>query len=536
MSGLPKLLSRERWRTALALPAIGVAQAMALGLGAFATRDAFEALHAGTGVPPAVLGTLIVAGLVGAGLDLAARRSGEALGQSYAAAIRLVLYGHIAGMDRFAVARRRVGALSLRFVGDLSAARLWFGRGLPRLVSAAVVLPGAAAVLWLLDPRLAMAAGVPVALALAAMLALAIGLRARQESLRQRRAAISIAMMERVAMAPELDLMTRTDRELKALGLDNDRLADEAVGRVTRVGLVRLMPEIGLAAGAAAILWLAGREAVAPGLAAASLSILAILTLPLREFAESWDEYCAWTVARDKALALLSAPSRRRIVEARGRPVAVRLEKLPIAGGLRTDEVPPGALAVVTGPAGSGKSELAAFVAGLDTPREGRVLYDGVDTPLPRIVCLGDRPVVVQGSLRRAFSLGIEPRPTGKQIRRAARDFGLADLVGGPERLDARIGEGARTLSGGQALRLELARAVLAKPDLVVIDSAHLLADPERSDLIAGLRRATGATTILVAPAAEGFGADTVIALEAPPGAARRPVTDDRAAPAAVSA
>lgn len=531
MSGLPKLLSRERWRTALALPAIGVAQAMALGLGAFATRDAFEALHAGAGVPLAVLGTLVAAGLVGAGLDLAAKRSGEALGQSYAAAVRLVLYGHIAGMDRFAVARRRVGALSLRFVGDLSAARLWFGRGLPRLVSAAVVLPGAATVLWLLDPRLAIAAGVPVTVALAAMVALAIGLRTRQESLRQRRAALSIAMMERVAMAPELDLMARTDRELKALVFDNDRLSDEAVGRVTRVGLVRLMPEIGLAVGAAAILWLAGREAVAPGLAAASLSILAILTLPLREFAESWDGYCAWNVARDKALALLSAPSRRRVVEARGRPVGVRLERLAVAGGLRNDVVPPGTLAVVTGPAGSGKSELAAIVAGLDTPREGRVLYDGVEAPLPRIVCLGDRPVVVQGSLRRAFSLGIEPRPSGKRLRRAARDFGLADLVEGPEGIDARIGEAARTLSGGQALRLELARAVLAKPDLVVIDSAHLLADPERYDLIARLHQATAATMMLVAPTAERFGAGTVIALDASARAPSRPGAADRAVP-----
>lgn len=525
MSALPRLLAEGRVRDAVLLPLSGIAQAAAIGLAAFATRDAFAALHAGAAPGPATLAVLVGAGTVVGLIEVLARRRGEALGQSYVHALRHAIYDHLAGMDRRALAARRLGGLSLRFVGDLAAARLWFGRGLPRLLSGAVVLPVAGAVLWALAPALALAAAVPVALSLCAMAALAAGLQRRQARLRARRATLSVSMMERLAVAPDLDLMRRTDRELRALDEDSTDLGDEAVSRATRVALVRLMPQVGAAAGAAAILAVTAAEGLAPGLAAAALAVLAILVLPMRDFATAWDAFCAWTIARERAEALLALPSQRRAVRPRGHAVPVALDALLVAGGRITASVPAGKVLVVTGPAGSGKSELAGLIAGADRPVAGRVLYDGSDGDLPQIALLTDRPPILQGSLRRALALGIAPRPADRELRRVARSFGLSRLVNHGGLADLRVGEAGRTLSRGELLRLSLARIALGKPDLIVLDSPDLMADPEGPSLVARLRAETGATLVLVADPAR-FAHDAVLHLPQPTAPAPLPAPD----------
>jgi ABC-type multidrug transport system fused ATPase/permease subunit len=521
-AGLPRLLGRDRIGDAVLVPVLGIGQAIALGIGAFATRDAFAILHEG-GLPDlATLGRLAAAGLAAAGLELIARQRSEAMGQAYAAALRHVLYAHLAGMDRREVAGRRLGALSLRFVGDLAAARNWVGRGLPQLAGAAVVLPGAAAVLVLLNPVLAAVAAPPVLLSLAAMLVLAMGLETRHRSLRGQRAGLSIAMMERIAISPELDLLDRTGRELSAMDADGAVLRRNAVARVTRVGLLRLVPQAGAALAGAMMLRAAGAGNVPPGEVAAGLAVLGILMIPLRELADVWDRFCAWRVAREKALSLLARPSARRVIVPRGHAVGLRLDGL-VLGDRRIDAaVPAGAVAGVAGPPGSGKSELGACVAGLDRPQGGAVLYDGAAAPLPRIAHVADRPVVIQGSLRRALTLGIEPRPRRRDITRAARRFGLGPLLARLDGLLGRVGEGARTASDGEALRIDLARAALARPDLIVIDSTRFLASPDRAALLGQLRAATEATVLVIGAQGAGLAVDLAIDLAAFPDRAAR--------------
>jgi ABC-type multidrug transport system fused ATPase/permease subunit len=510
---LPKLLERGRIRDAVLIPALGVAQALALGVGAFATRDAFTALHGNGSPTPGNLATLVAAGLTAAGIEMLSRQRSEALGQSYALSLRHVLYDHLAGMDRREVAARRVGALSLRFVGDLSAARSWFGRGVSRILTAAVVLPGAAAVLYLLNPLLAVVATPPIMLSLMAMLVLAMGLQAQHRSLRGQRAIISIAMMERIAIAPDLDLLDRTDRELAALAEDGAVLRQNAVARITRVGVLRMLPQAGAALAGAAMLWVSGRAGVTPGETAAGLAVLGILMIPLREFADVWDQFCAWRVAREKALALLARPSTRRHVVARGHPVGVRLVGLPLGPRKVDADIPPGALAMLTGPQGSGKSQLGQLIAGLDRAPDGTILYDGQSAPLPRIVHIGDRSIAIQGSLRRSLTLGIEPRPRRRDIETAARTLGLAPLMNRLEGLLGRVGEAARSASDSEALRLDLTRAALSKPDVIVIDAARLWSDPKQATLLRHLRNLTDCTMLLIGPPTASIDCDIIIDL-----------------------
>ncbi len=497
MSRLPSLLVGDRLRDAVLVPLIGVGQAAALGVAAFATRDAFAALHSGGAAAPATLAAL-AAGGIGAGvLELVSRQRAEALGQSYASDIRRILYAHLAGLTRRDLDGLRTGGLALRFVGDLGAARAWYGRGLPRLWSAAVVLPGAAIVLWLLHPALAVAAAVCLGLSLLAMVVMGLGLEARHRRLRSRRAGIAVAMIERLAISPELDLLARTDRELARLDSAGAGLRRDAVARATRAGVLRLMPHGGAALAGVAILWLGGARAIPPGTIAAALSVIGILLVPLNDLAQVWDRYCAWRVARGHLLRLLARPAARRQPVAAGLPVTVGIAAT-IDGREHRATIPGGGVALVTGPRGSGKSWLGRLIVGLERAGAGAVLYDGEAGRLPRAAHIGDVPVVVQGSLRRTLTLGIEPRPPRAAVAAVARAFGLAELMARIGGLRGRVGASARSASAGEALRIELARAVLAQPDLVVIDTARFWADPDRDGLLARLRAETRCTLVLV--------------------------------------
>lgn len=147
--------------------------------------------------------------------------------------------------------------------------------------------------------------------------------------------------------------------------------------------------------------------------------------------------------------------------------------------------IPLGALTVVKGPSGIGKSTLVDLIIGLRTPDEGAILVDG--TPLTALDLrrwrhmIGYVPqelILLSGTVRDNITLGA--RFSDEDIWRALELAGAADFVRElPDGLDAELGERGVKLSGGQRQRLSLARALVRQPKLLILDEVTSALDPE---------------------------------------------------------
>ncbi|XWN32646.1 MAG: ABC transporter ATP-binding protein [Devosia sp.] len=511
MSALPPIIAgRRRWQLA-ALIALALGQAGAAGLVAFATRDVFASFRSGAEAPLASLAAIALAGIGVAALRYAERVVAERLGQDYAAALRLKIFLHLSRVSVRKLGERRVGQLSMRFVGDLSAVRGWISLGLARLVSAAIVLPATVVVLFLLNVDLAIAATVPIVAGIAVMALVGPRLSDTHRQLRTRRARLAADMTERVVHAPELRLLGRMQIERKHLSSRTQSMMHSAIERARGVALLRVVPDVLTGIAAASVFFTAFQIGAGGAEAAGALAAMALAVQQLRDLAGVWDRNRAWIVARDKCTSLLNTPALPQLsvesVDAvADKPPVLRFDSV-CAPGIHTIEVEAsaGRKIAVVGCNGAGKSTVLALAAGLEHPTSGRVTLDGRDIASLRaserrrlIAYLSARSPILAGSLRRALTMGAPERPPDATIETCAEAFGLGQVLERVGGLDGIIAEAGRNLSSGEARRLLLARVALSHPRLILLDEPDDALDPSARGLVEDLVLGSDATTLVI--------------------------------------
>ncbi|MBE9224933.1 NHLP bacteriocin export ABC transporter permease/ATPase subunit [Phormidium sp. LEGE 05292] len=165
----------------------------------------------------------------------------------------------------------------------------------------------------------------------------------------------------------------------------------------------------------------------------------------------------------------------------------------------------PGEFIAIVGPSGSGKSTIFRLLLGFETPQNGKVYYDGQDLANLDLQAVRRQLGVVlqngrvtQGSILENITGGA--LVTVEEAWEAARMAGLAeDIEQMPMGIQTIVSEGGTNLSGGQRQRLLIARSLIFKPPIILLDEATSYLDNNTQAIVTESLEKMNATRIIIA-------------------------------------
>jgi ABC-type multidrug transport system fused ATPase/permease subunit len=437
--------------------------------------------------------------------------------------LRERFYAHLQRLELGFFDRQQTGQLMSRATVDLQSIRFFLGYGLIFITQNALTIVLASAVMFILQPWLALIALAPAPLVIYAASRYNRISRPAVQEVQQRIAELTAEAEENVSGIRIVKAFAREEYQLHRFQRAVARVFDQSIYS-TRLQaffspLLGFLPQIGIAL----VLLIGGREVIAGRLSlgdfTAFYTYVAMLAGPTR------------MLGMALGMAQRAIASGNRLFEILDREPQIESPAgagpLPAGGGhvemrgvtLRYDGAAPalteidlsieaGHTVALVGPSGSGKTSLVALIARLYDPSEGAVLIDGADVRSvelgslrSRVAFVGDDSFLFTASV--ADNIAYARAGAGREeieaaARRAQADEFIRELPGG---YDTVIGERGLTLSGGQRQRVAIARALLAEPRVLILDDATSSVDATTEEAIkAGLREAmAGRTTFVIA-------------------------------------
>jgi subfamily B ATP-binding cassette protein MsbA len=422
-------------------------------------------------------------------------------------------------------AARRVGELSSRLASDAGLIQQVLRFGIPELVRQGTFLVGALILVTMTNPRLTLVT--LTAIPFAILVGWLLGRRVRKLS-----TGIQDMLAEAVARAEQVftqirvvQSFTREGWEAEAFGERIDETRDRGLKRaVARAGLTGAITFAAFGA-ITVVLWEGGRLVLEGQLTAGTLVAFLLYAVSIAGAITSLAGF--WGNIQE------AAGAARRIFELMDHSTDLpeRVDPLPLPrpleGRVRFDhvhfrygasypfvlkgidlELDPGATVALVGSSGAGKTTLASLVPRFFDVTKGRVEVDGVDVrdvslkELRGVVgIVPQEPMLFAGTILENLRYG-NPEATEDEIRLAAREAHAAEFI---ERLedgyDALVGERGVTLSAGQRQRIAIARVMLKRPRVLILDEASSSLDAESERLVQDAleRLMKGRTTLVIA-------------------------------------
>ncbi len=422
-------------------------------------------------------------------------------------------------------AQRRVGELTSRIASDAGLIQGVLRFGIPELVRQQVFLAGAVILVTITHPRLTLVTF--TAIPVAALVGWLLGRRVRRLSTHiQDRLAGAVARADQVfSQISTVQSYTREPWEAEVFDADVDITRDEGLRRaVARASLTGAVTFAAFGA-IVLVLWEGGRlvlsGALTPGTLVAFLLYAVTIAGAITSLAGFWSNLQEAAGAARRIFEILDLPaSLVSPPDAKTLPVPavgdVRYERVTFRYG---DDQPvvldgidlrlaPGETVALVGLSGAGKTSLASLIPRFYDVTSGRILVDGVDvrdadlTDLRGHVGLvPQEPLLFAGTVRENLLYGNPEASEAEMVEAAVAAHADEFIRQFPDGYDQRIGERGVTVSGGQRQRLAIARVMLKRPTILILDEASSSLDAESEGLVQDAldRLMEGRTTLVIA-------------------------------------
>ncbi|HEX5714384.1 MAG TPA: ABC transporter ATP-binding protein [Solirubrobacterales bacterium] len=436
--------------------------------------------------------------------------------------LRQVFYAHLQRLELGFFDGQQTGQLMSRATVDLGAIRFFLGYGLIFITQNLLTIVLASAVMFALDPWLALIALAPAPLIVYTASRYNRVSRPAQQEVQQRLAELTAEAEENVSGIRIVKAFAREEHQLHRFNRAVARVFDQSIYSTKLQAffspLIGLLPQLGIAL----VLLIGGRQVIEGSLSlgdfTAFYTYLVMLAGPMRMLGVTMGMAQRAIASGNRLFEILdreprieSPPDAPALPAGGGRvelrDVSLRYEGVEALTGIDL-EVEAGRTVALVGPSGSGKTSLVALIARLYDPSTGAVLVDGVDVREVEVASLrreiafvADDSFLFTASVAENIAYA-DADATREQIEAAARraqaDAFIREL---PDGYDTRVGERGLTLSGGQRQRVAIARALLADPRILILDDATSSVDATtEAEIKSGLREAmAGRTTFIIA-------------------------------------
>ncbi len=435
--------------------------------------------------------------------------------QGFGANLRQCLFDKVqdfsfADIDKFSSA-----SLITRMTNDVNAMTMMLNMGLRMLVRAPVMLVAALAISVSINPRLAVVLAVVIPLMMLAIGTLMFICTRLFETMQKKIDGLNNTLQENLVAIRVVKAFVREDYERGKFKKSNDELMDAALN----VGLkiIAIMPIMMLAMNGAtvAVLYLGGRMVMAEGFLLGDLQafinyifqiLMSVMMVAMALLQLTRAQACAHRInevlrtepsVENKPAGQLYRPAAPGVTGERVLPAPEgRVEFRDVSFRYAADgsgddvlshisfTVEPGKFLAIVGGTGTGKSSLVNLIPRFYDVTGGAVLVDGVDVrdyPLEelrrRIGMVLQTNVLFTGTIRENLLWG-RPDATEEEMIQAAKNAQAYDFIMSfPDGFDTALTQGGTNVSGGQKQRLCIARAMLRKPAILILDDSTSAVD-----------------------------------------------------------
>jgi ATP-binding cassette subfamily B protein len=415
--------------------------------------------------------------------------------------LRMDAYTHVQRLDLAYFEDKSTGNLVSILNDDVNQLERFLNGGANSLLQVATALVGVGSVFFVISPFIAAFAFTPIPVIVVGAFYFQRRAQPLYAEVRERVGVLGGRLQNNLSGMMTIRAFSAEEREVDALAGDSNAYM-EANRRAISISSA-FIPVIRMAvlAGFLATFVIGGRMAIAGTLPVGSYGLLVFLTQrllwPLTGLAETVDLYERAMASTRRILDLLKTPV--SIVDAEGAEPMPKVEgrielksvDFSYATGGRVIEglslsVKAGQTVAFVGATGSGKSTLMKLILRFYEPTSGSIELDGRPlTSVPMVDLRRSMALVSQdvflfhGTVRENIAYG-RPESTSAEIEDAARAAEAHDFIMKlPEGYDTVVGERGQKLSGGQRQRLSIARAVLTRPAILILDEATSAVDNE---------------------------------------------------------